>query len=85
MNKPPTVLDQQQVVDLVRRYLLRHQNHGLSIDVVAKAVRHDGNWWYVPVRPNAEPRTYQYYDILADVETEIVDNEHINILLVPSS
>jgi hypothetical protein len=85
MNKPLMASEQQQIVDLVRSYLLRHQNNGLSIDILEQSVRHDGNWWYVPVRPNVEPRTYQYYDILADVETEIVDNEHINILLVPSS
>ena len=85
MDKEQPITEQKQIVDMVRGYLLRQQDNGLSIEVLEKSVRHDGNWWYIPVRSNSEQRTYQYYDILAEVETEIVDNEHVSILLVPSS
>jgi hypothetical protein len=84
MIKQATDSDQQHIVDLVRRYLTHSQNNSLHIAVVENSVRQEGNWWHVPVHTDVEPRTYQYYDILADVETQIVENEHINVLLVPS-
>ena len=73
MGEPHVSISKQQVVDLVRIYLQRHQNNGLVIEVMEPSVRHSENWWYVPVRPNTELRTYQYYDLLSEVETDLVD------------
>ncbi len=42
-------------------------------------------WWYVPVRFNSqEPRTYEYYDTLTDIEDEIAAKEHLQVLFVPA-
>ena len=74
-----------EVAELVQLHLKRLDTHGLQLEVLAQAVRREDDWWYVPVRSNsALPRTYEYYDILAEVEEEITETEHLEVLLVPS-
>ena len=75
-----------QVVELVRQRLKAQRTDGITIDVVADGIRRDGDWWYVPVRPDREPqRTYQYYEWLLEVEDDVKSEAGIDVLLVPSS
>jgi hypothetical protein len=79
-------MSEHEVMELVKRKLADHDSDRLHIEVL-DGIRQDGAWWHIPVRPkDAErPRTYEYYDILSSVEEEITEDEHINVLLVPSA
>jgi hypothetical protein len=77
-------LTRQDVGKKVEQSLANHHRPGWRIEVVKKGIHQEDNWWYVPVRPDQDTRqTIQYYDLLAEVETELQDAENINILLVP--
>ena len=79
-------MSNQQIVQLVEQYLQKHQYDNIHIAVLPQSVYQDGNWWYVPVRPDHSlPKTYRYYEELTEVETEIKENENIDVLLVPAA
>ncbi len=79
-------MSEQQIGQLVRNYLLDHQPVGGTIEVLEQDIRKDGEWWYVPVRPDHQlPKTYRYYEELTDIENQLRENEQIDVLLVPSA
>lgn len=79
-------MNKQEIIQRVNHYLQPHQSAEMTIEIVEKAVRADGDWWYVPIRPTTrDPITYNYYGVLADIEGEIKQNEHVDVLLVPSA
>ena len=78
-------LTRQTVGKKVEQSLANHQRPGWRVEVLKEEIRKDNDWWYVPVRPDQETeRTIQYYDLLAEVESELQDEENLNILLVPA-
>jgi hypothetical protein len=84
--KGPVELDKPAVVEHVREALHKHQPSGTTMEVLEDEVRRKGDWWYVPVRPDVEfPKTYQYYEFLADVEGELQDDQGLDVLLVPAA
>jgi hypothetical protein len=55
------------------------------LELMEDRIRREDNWFYVPVRLNTEePRTYQYYDMLVEIEDEIAQQERLRVLLVPA-
>jgi hypothetical protein len=75
-----------QIVQLVNGHLATQKYADLQMEVLVDGVRHDANWWYVPIRPTRPfARTDQYYAVLADLEQDIEDAEGLNILLVPAA
>ncbi len=79
-------LTRQDVGKKVEQSLIQHQRPGWRVEVVRKGIRQEDDWWYVPVRPDQETlRTIQYYDLLAEVEEELQDEQDLSILLVPVS
>lgn len=79
-------LTRDDVGKKVEQSLAQHQRPGWRVEVVKKGIHQEDDWWYVPVRPDQETqRTIQYYDLLAEVEEELQDEEKLNILLVPVS
>ncbi len=80
--KRPT---QQTVGRKVEQSLANHHRPGWRVEVLKEEIHRENDWWYVPVRPDQETqRTIQYYDLLAEVESELQDEENLNILLVPA-
>jgi len=78
-------MSEQDVVELVGRYLKDKHPGGATLEALAQGVRHEQDWWYVPVRPSIEPaRRYEYYEALADVETDMETQEHVTVLLLPT-
>jgi hypothetical protein len=74
-------LDVQQVVQAVSEYLRDQHPGGLTLKVVSEGVRKVDTWWQVPVRPDAWPaKTFELYDTLAEVETRILEDRHLNVL-----
>lgn len=79
-------MSEQQIGQLVRSYLQSHQPAGNTIEVLEQDIRKDGDWWYVPVRPDHQlPKTYSYYEELTNIENELRENEQGDVLLVPST
>ncbi len=79
-------MSEQQIGQLVRSCLQSHQPAGNTIEVLEQDIRKDGDWWYVPVRPNHQlPKTYRYYEELTNTENELREKEQVDVLLVPSA
>jgi len=81
-------MNQNQVLDLIRRALAKRHPQGATIEIIEDGIRQEGNWWHVPVRPDRDiPRTYEYYEVLTDVEDEVQHEfeDDTEVLLVPSS
>lgn len=79
-------MSKERIVELVRQYLQKHPLDNLQIEILTESISRDGNWWYVPVRPDhALPKTYRYYEELTEVESELKQNENVDVLLVPAS
>lgn len=77
-------MSEKEVVEIVGRYLKNRHPGGVTLEALFEGIRHEQDWWYVPVRPSQEPaRRYEYYEALSDVETELEDAEHLTVLLLP--
>ncbi len=75
-----------EVADRVRSRLLGINVSGISLRVLVEGVRQEDDCWYVPVQPTVEPdRTNEYYHLLADVEGSLLNEEGLNILLIPTA
>jgi len=79
-------MDEKEIVEIVGYYLKDKRPGGATLEALARSVRHEQDWWYVPVRPSVEPaRRYEYYEALADVEAALEEAEHLTVLLLPST
>lgn len=75
--------EQQNVIDVVRRYLEPHQPADYRLNVMEQGIRHRQDWWEVVVQPDKDVYSYDYYGRLAEAENDIEDHENLKILLVP--
>jgi len=75
-----------EIVSRIRPYLERSPINGVALKVEEDGIHQEEDWWYVPIMLDAvEPRTYEYYDLLIDIEEEIKERENIKVLLVPAN
>jgi len=78
-------MTEDQVLALVREQLTKHHPGGVTLDIGGGSVRRQDEYWYVPVRPSAQPpKMYEYYEALADVEATLEDHEGVQVFLVPT-
>ena len=74
----------QRVVEAVRRHIQDRHPGGVTLEVIPEGVRHDQEWWYVPIRPSKRPpKRYEYYEALACIENDVQRQENLTVLLVP--
>ncbi len=79
-------MSEKEIVEIVGRYLKDKHPGGVTLEALAQGVRHEQDWWYVPVRPSVEPaRRYEYYEALANVEAALEESEHLTVLLLPTA
>jgi hypothetical protein len=84
-ERRPRVTTKEGVAQLVAEHLRDCHPGGVSLAIVEDQIRMKDDYWYVPVRPSAPPpRNFEYYDMLAGVETELSVKEHVNLRLVPA-
>ena len=75
-------LTKQEVAQKVRERLANITPGDVTLHVVDADVRKIDTWWHVPVRPNRWPkRMFELYEVLAEVEDDMQEREHLNILL----
>lgn len=80
-----SVLIQEQVIDLVEKVLRKTVQPPYSVSLIRESIRQENDWWYIPVQLSPPmSRTYQYYDILSDVEVQLQEEHDVNVLLVPT-
>ena len=79
--------DEQAVIsDRISRYLKNIHPGGATLNVVPQGIRHEEDWWYVPVKPDRQPeKRYEYYEALARVEAELARIEQLTILFLPTA
>lgn len=78
-------MSENEVVEKVSHYLKSQHPGGADLQALSQGVRHEEDWWYIPVRPSHEPpRRYEYYEALANAETEMLTQENIIVLLLPT-
>ena len=74
--------DKEQVAQAVRERLDNCRPGGVTSEVVEDDIQRVDGWWRVPVRPSVWPaRMYEYYEALAEIEADIQEQRHLNILL----
>jgi hypothetical protein len=77
-------MTEEQVIELVREQLRNHHPGGVTVEVVPDQIRRQGEYWYIPVLPSAQPpKMYEYYEALAEVESTLEENEQLQLWLVP--
>ncbi len=75
----------QELAARLRPHLQNNPIRGRVLEIREDLINREDNWWYVPVRLNAqEPRTFEYYDMLVEIEDEIAQQERLRVLLVPA-
>lgn len=74
----------QEIGILVQKYLDANPLGDITFAVLLDKVRRDRYSWTVPVRPSRQPeKMFAYYEVLAEVETQVEEHEDVNILFVP--
>ncbi len=78
-------MTKKEVSALAQRYLEKqHHLEGITFSVLEEEVRRERYAWYVPVLPSRQPeKIFAYYEVLAEVETQLDENEHLNVLFMP--
>lgn len=70
------------VAEKVRQELRGVEVSGITLQVEDADVYKIDDWWRVPVRPSRWPkRMFELYEVLAEVEDNLQEREHLNILL----
>lgn len=72
--------------DEVLRVIREQIESPASIEIVDERVRSENEWWYVPVRRKVSfPKTFQYYEVLADLEERLDEQQNLHVLFVPTA
>ena len=74
-----------EVAARVQPHLDNNPIQSTVLEILEDRITREENWFYVPVRLNTEkPRTFEYYDMLVEIEDEIAQQERLRVLLVPA-
>lgn len=79
------MLDEKtRVLDSVRKRLPTEGLDILPLTILIDEVRKEDDWWYVPIQSASTPkRSYPYYEILAEMEEALEQEDHLDVILVP--
>jgi hypothetical protein len=76
--------DGKTIAEVVRDYVRDRHPGGVTLEVVEEGIKRIDYWWRVPIRPSEDPpHTFEYYDVLADIEAQMQEDRQLNIILVP--
>ncbi len=75
-------MTKERVAAIVRERLKNVSVAGITMEVVGEDVYKIDEWWRVPIRPSRWPkRMFEFYEVLANVEDELQEQQHLNILM----
>ncbi len=77
---------QREISGRVQQRLDSERLGPVRFTILMEGVRQEDDWWYVPVQPSEEPaKTSDYYDLLARVQTELLEEDDLNIVFIPTA
>ncbi len=80
----PTANADENVLDLIERYLEPNQPQDYRLIVSRQNVRREGNWLYVVVQPTGKDVRASDYNTRLEVTEEALErDERLKVLLVP--
>lgn len=69
------------IAQKVHERLAEQHPGGVTLEVLDANIHKIDKWWRVPVRPNVWPkRLSDYYETLAEVADELLENEQIDVI-----
>jgi hypothetical protein len=75
-------LTKETVAQKVRERLKNVSVTGITMEVGDENIHKVDNWWRVPIRPSRWPkRMFEFYEVLAEVENDLQEKEHLDVLL----
>lgn len=75
-------LTKEAVAEKVRERLKNVSVAGITMEVGDGNIHKVDNWWRVPIRPSRWPkRMFEFYEVLAEVENDLQEKEHLDVLL----
>ncbi len=78
-------MSEQAILERVNDLLKDQHPGGVNLHALTDEVHRRGDYLYIPVQPSRQPRsTFEYYEALAEVETELSDKERLKIILIPA-
>jgi hypothetical protein len=79
--------DKHDIARLVQRRIEPLRIEGdIILTILEDGINQDNDGWYVPIQPTSEPRkTSPYYEALAEIEGQLLDEDGINILFIPTA
>jgi hypothetical protein len=78
-------MSKEQVAHLVRERLREFRPGGVTLSVVDDKIWKENDCWRVPIRPSKEPpRESEYSYVLAEVESQLAEQEDLNVWLMPT-
>jgi len=78
-------MTKEEVIEVVEKCVKKHENKNWPLEILEEGVRREDGWWYVPIRPGQiTDRGMEYYDLLAQIEEDLMDEKKLNVLLVPA-
>ena len=80
--------NRDSVAKAVQDLLNQRRGEGVAARVVANEVRagadNNSDWWWVPVEfTDQSNKLSAYYDVFAEIEENLEEQQHLNVLLVP--
>ena len=78
-------MTEKEILEFVRNRLKTQPLEGITIEALEERIERQGQYLYIPVQPSAQPEhTFAYYDVLAEIETDLSMDHNVNVLLVPT-
>lgn len=78
-------MSRTEILNRIRELLAKNDFQGASMTVLDEGVRLEEDTWYVPVQPSFDPKnTSQYYEALASIEADLLVDESVTVLLIPT-
>jgi hypothetical protein len=78
-------LTKQKVLDLVNQRLRKARLGTITFEVPNDEIKRRDDSWHLPVLPSAQPPTmFQYYEVLAEVEQDLLEKHDLNVRLIPT-
>ena len=75
-------LTKETVAQKVRERLKDVSVTGITMEVGEENIHKVDNWWRVPIRPSRWPKKmFEFYEVLAEVENDLQEKEHLDVLL----
>lgn len=76
-------MGKREIAQIVNKHLTQQLLDNIYFVADEANIQGGDSWWRVPVRPSRLPeQLFKFYELLAEVEEEIREQENVNVLLM---